>query len=58
MDEILEMKLIPLTEREVINTVTPLAMKNASWYDGISNKILKHCENHISEPFTYVFILH
>jgi hypothetical protein len=33
MNEIMEMKLIPVTEIEVINTVTSLTKKNASWYE-------------------------
>jgi len=48
------MKPIRVTEIEVINTITYLKRINASGYDGISCKILKHCVNLISKPFTYM----
>jgi hypothetical protein len=54
VDELLEMKLIPVAEIEVINTVTFLKRKIASGYDGISNKILIHCVNLISKPSAYI----
>jgi hypothetical protein len=48
------MKLIPVTEIEVVNIITSLKIKNASEYDCISNKILKYWANVISNPFTYI----
>jgi len=50
-----EMKLIPLTEIEVIDIIKSLKHKNSSGYDGISNNILKHCVNEISKPMTFIF---
>ena len=49
-----EMKVIPVTEIEVINTITTLKRKNTSGHDDVSNKILKHCVNLITKPFTYI----
>jgi hypothetical protein len=40
------MELIPITETEVINTITSLKTKKSSGYDGISNMILKNCVRH------------
>ena len=37
-----EMKLIPVTEIEVIDIIKSPKHKNSSGYDGISNNILKH----------------
>ena len=48
------MKPIPVTEIEVIIIITYLKSIYASGYDGISSKILKHCVNLISKPFTYI----
>jgi hypothetical protein len=48
------MELIPITETEVVNTITSLKTKKSSGYDGISNIILKHCVKAISKPFTYI----
>ena len=48
------MKPVPVTEIEVINTITYLKRINAAGYDGISSKILKHCVNLIRKPFTYI----
>jgi hypothetical protein len=47
------MKIIPVTEREVINTIKSLKPKNSSGYDRITNKILK-CANVIGQPFTFM----
>jgi len=33
---------------EVKNTIISLKSKNSTGYDGISNKILKHCINYVS----------
>jgi hypothetical protein len=45
---------IPITEAEVICTITSLKTKNSCGYDGLSNKILKLCGSHISKPLTYI----
>ena len=50
-----EMKLIPVTEIEVIDTLKSLKHKNSSGYDRISNNILKHCVNETSKPITFIF---
>jgi hypothetical protein len=55
MDEITEMKLIPITETEIINTITTLKRKYASGYDGVSNKILKIlCTSHKQAFYLYM----
>ena len=48
------MKTIPVTEAEIISIIRYLKPKNASGYDGISNKILKLCMYTISKPLTYI----
>ena len=50
-----EMKLIPVTEIEVIDIIKSLKHKNSLGYDGISNNTLKHCVNEISKPITLIF---
>ena len=50
-----EMKLIPVTEIEVIDIIKSLKHKNSSGYGGISNNILKHCVNEISKAMTFIF---
>jgi hypothetical protein len=52
-----EMKIIPVTETEVIDIIKSLKNKNSSGYDGISNNILKYCVNDISKPLTFIFNL-
>jgi len=52
-----KIKLIPITEIEVIEIITSLKNKNSSGYDGIPNNILKHCANEISKPLTSTFNL-
>jgi len=49
------MKLILVTEIEVIDIIKSLKHKNSLGYDGISNNILKHYVNEISKPMTYIF---
>jgi hypothetical protein len=44
-----EMKIIPVTEIEVIDIIKSLKNKNSSGYGGISNNILKYCVNEISK---------
>jgi hypothetical protein len=50
-----EMKLIPVTEIEVIDIIKSLKHKNSLGYEGISNNILKHCVKEISKPMTFIF---
>jgi hypothetical protein len=51
------MKIIPVTEIEVIDIIKSLKNKNSSGYDGISNNTLKYCVNEISKPLTFIFNL-
>ena len=44
----------PITETEVISTVSSLKNKTSCGYDGLSNKILKPCGSQISKPLTYI----
>jgi hypothetical protein len=53
-DKTTEMKIITITETEVINTTESLKTKNSSGYDRISNTISKSCASEISKPFTLV----
>jgi hypothetical protein len=53
-ENILEMKVIPVTEIEVIEIIKSFKNKNSSGYDGISINILKHCVNAISKPLTFI----
>lgn len=56
-ESIAEMKIIPVTESEVINVIKSLKNKDSSGYDGISNNILKFCVKDISKPLTSIFNL-
>jgi hypothetical protein len=53
-ENISEMKVIPVTEIEIIYIIKSLKNKNSSGYDGISVNILKHCINEISKPLTFM----
>jgi hypothetical protein len=48
------MKIIPVTEAEIIGIIKSLKSKNTAGYDGISTKILKYCAHIISKPLTYI----
>jgi hypothetical protein len=49
------MKIIPVTEAEIIGIIKSLKSKNTAGYDGISTKILKYCAHiSISKPLTYI----
>jgi hypothetical protein len=50
-----EMKIIPVTEIEVIEIIKYFKNKNSSGYDEISNNILKYCVYEISKPLTFIF---
>jgi len=52
--EYTELKVIPVTENEVINMILTLKTKKSSGYDGISNMILKYCAKVISKPFSHI----
>ena len=52
--EYTEMKVIPITENEVINIILTLKTKKLSGYDGISNMILKYFAKIISKPFSHI----
>lgn len=57
VNEVLAMQLIPVSDIEVISTIAFLKRKNASEYDGISDKILIHCVILISKLlFIYVIL--
>jgi hypothetical protein len=43
------MKTIPVTEAEVNTIIMSLKPKHSTGYNGISNKILKHCVHSISK---------
>jgi hypothetical protein len=53
----IDMKVIPVTEAEVINVIGSIKCKSSTGFDEISSKILKLCANIISKPLTYVFNL-
>jgi hypothetical protein len=46
---------IPITEAEVISTISSLKNKITCGYDGLSNKILKLHGSHISQPLTFIY---
>jgi hypothetical protein len=46
---------IPITEAEVICTISSLKNKSLCSYDDLSNKILKLYGSHISKPVTYIY---
>jgi hypothetical protein len=50
-----DMKVIPVTEAEVINVIGSINCKSSTRFDEISSKILKLCANIISKPLAYVF---
>ncbi|GFG31276.1 hypothetical protein Cfor_12842 [Coptotermes formosanus] len=53
-ENISEMKVIPVTEIEVIEIIKSFKNKNSSGYDRISINILKHCVNEVSKPLTFI----
>jgi hypothetical protein len=55
LNKITEMKSIPVTEGEIVNTIRFLKHKNSTGYDNISIKIIKYCEMEISKPLNYTF---
>jgi hypothetical protein len=55
LNKITEMKSIPVTEGEIVNTIRSLIHKNSTGYDNISSKIIKYCAMEISKPLNYTF---
>jgi len=55
LDNTVQMKIIPVSEAEVKTIIMSLRPKNSTGYDGIPNKILKHCVHSISKPLTFVY---
>jgi hypothetical protein len=54
LEKIVQMKIIPVPEAKIIDTIKSLKAKNTAGHDGISNKVLKHCAHIISKPLTYI----
>ena len=50
-----DMKVVPVTEAEVINVIGSMQGKSSTGFDGISSKILKTCASIISKPLAFVF---
>jgi len=50
-----EMEVIPITESEIICTISSLKNKNSSACEGISNKMLRLCRKFLGKPLTYIF---
>ena len=46
---------IPITDTEVLCTISSLKNKTSCIYECLSNKILKLCGSHISKPLTYIY---
>jgi hypothetical protein len=55
LDNIVQMKIIRVSEAEVKTTIMSLKPKNSTGYYGIPNKILKHCVHSVSKPLTYIY---
>jgi hypothetical protein len=53
-DKTTEMKIVPVTQMEVTNTIKSLKTEKLSGCDGISNNILKCCANVMSKPVTFI----
>jgi hypothetical protein len=49
-----EMKIIPITEIEIISIIRSLKNKNSTGYDEVPSRILKYCASIISKPFSYI----
>jgi hypothetical protein len=50
-----EMINIPVTEAEIIHTITSLKSKSSTGYDGISDKISKLSGQHLSKPLACTY---
>jgi hypothetical protein len=51
---ITEMKIIPVTEAEIISIIRSLKNKNSTGYDGVSSRIIKYGATAICKPFSYI----
>jgi hypothetical protein len=49
------LKVVPITDAEVLCTRTSLKNKHSTGYNGISNSILKLCGQYISKPLAYIY---
>jgi hypothetical protein len=49
------LEVVPITDAEVLCTITSLQNKHSTGYDGISNRILKLCGQYISKPLAYTY---
>jgi hypothetical protein len=49
------MEVIPVNESKIICTISTLKNKNASCYEGISNKMLRLCGKLLGKPLPYIF---
>jgi hypothetical protein len=52
-DNLLELRLIPITEAEIKNILKSQKSKNSAGFDGISSRILKYCIVEISKPLCH-----
>jgi hypothetical protein len=46
---------IPITETEIVFTISSIKNKTSCGYDSLSNKILKLCGSQISKPLTNIY---
>jgi hypothetical protein len=51
---ITEMKIIPVTETEIISIIRSLKNNNSTGYEEVPSRILKYCASEISKPFSYI----
>jgi hypothetical protein len=51
---IIEMKMIPITEIEIISIIKSPKNKNSTGCVEVRSKILKYCAFEISKPFSYI----
>jgi len=51
----IEMEVIPITESEIICTISSLKNTHSSGCEGISNKMLRVCGKFLGNPLAYVF---
>jgi hypothetical protein len=49
-----EMVTVPITEAEITWTMASFKSKNSSYYEGISNKILKLYGEYLGRPFAHI----
>jgi len=49
------MKIIPVTEVDVINIIQSFKLKNSSGYDDISSSIIRYCAYDIGKPLSNLY---